>query len=161
MALKNNAMASYHRRSRWRVYRRDGFRCVYCQKRVKPDQLTLDHVIPKARGGSNKIRNLVTACADCNSAKGSMDPKAWVAYLGTISDNIAHVSKVDGLVDRITSDPAYRQRERQAREAALQEAWQRYDGLIEDLDDAGGPGSDQSESDSPAEDIDEVDPSRH
>ncbi|MGB3613157.1 MAG: HNH endonuclease signature motif containing protein [Elainellaceae cyanobacterium] len=129
-------MASNHRKSRWKVYRRDGFRCVYCQKRVKADQLTLDHVIPKAHGGSDKMRNLVAACFECNSAKGSMDPKTWVTYLGTISDNIAQVGKVDGLITRITSDPVYRKQERQAREAALEEAWQYYDGLLEDIGEA-------------------------
>lgn len=48
---------------------RDGRKCVYCgAENVK---LEKDHVIPKVRGGSNKISNLVVACRDCNENKGS------------------------------------------------------------------------------------------
>ncbi|MGF1514842.1 MAG: HNH endonuclease [Elainellaceae cyanobacterium] len=113
---------------RWKVYRRDRFRCVYCRKRVKYKQLTLDHVIPRALGGTNDIDNLVTACFECNSAKGSMDPKAWISHLQRLGENLENMGQVDGAVARaISSDADYRKRARQSLEEALQECWQQQD----------------------------------
>lgn len=53
--------------TREHVYRRDGHRCVYCGN---TQHLTLDHVIPKAKGGRTHWTNLVTACRACNAKKG-------------------------------------------------------------------------------------------
>jgi len=58
--------------SRSRVYQRDGYACVYCGVVKK---LTIDHVIPKSRGGDNTWENMVTCCFDCNSRKGSKTPE--------------------------------------------------------------------------------------
>lgn len=46
-------------------------RCFYCQSPVDWDGATLDHVLPKAKGGTDAIENLVLACRKCNQAKGS------------------------------------------------------------------------------------------
>lgn len=55
--------------SRQNIYRRDGNACVYCgENNVK--KLTLDHVIPKSKGGPNTWMNLVTCCGKCNVEKG-------------------------------------------------------------------------------------------
>ena len=48
---------------------RDGHKCVYCGS---SENLTVDHVRPKSRGGMDTADNLVTACRPCNQAKGSM-----------------------------------------------------------------------------------------
>lgn len=55
------------------IYIRDNFTCVYCGKNLKnakPKLRTLDHVLPRELGGSNRADNLVTACKRCNDAKG-------------------------------------------------------------------------------------------
>lgn len=57
-----------HKSVREMVYERDGHACVYCGDNSR---LTVDHVIPKSRGGSNTTTNLVTCCFYCNSAKGA------------------------------------------------------------------------------------------
>src|SRR5262249_9467509 len=44
-----------------------GRRCVYCKRDNVPFQL--DHMLPKSRGGSDRVSNLVLACRDCNQAK--------------------------------------------------------------------------------------------
>ena len=54
--------------SRQGVFQRDGYTCQYCG--VRPRELTLDHVIPRSRGGPNTWENLVTACPRCNGRKG-------------------------------------------------------------------------------------------
>lgn len=58
--------------TRKNVFRRDHHRCQYCGDR---DGLTLDHVMPKSRGGRDTWENLVTACVPCNNRKGSRTPE--------------------------------------------------------------------------------------
>jgi len=53
--------------TRQNIFKRDGFRCQYCGT---SRNLTLDHVVPKARGGKTSWANLVTACKNCNTRKG-------------------------------------------------------------------------------------------
>lgn len=57
---------------RERIYRRDGGKCVYCESKKN---LTIDHVIPKSRGGGNSWSNLVTCCNSCNVKKGDKTPE--------------------------------------------------------------------------------------
>jgi 5-methylcytosine-specific restriction endonuclease McrA len=61
------------RLSRREVFARDGERCQYCGQRG--GQLTLDHVMPKHRGGPHAWENLVTACRECNHRKGGRTPQ--------------------------------------------------------------------------------------
>ncbi len=51
------------------LYRREKDRCFYCLRRLNTHNRSLDHVIPRVRGGNDSYRNLVTSCHDCNSAK--------------------------------------------------------------------------------------------
>ncbi len=52
------------------IFERDGYRCVYCGERFPAEELTLDHVQPRVRGGDRSEGNLVTACMGCNTLKG-------------------------------------------------------------------------------------------
>ncbi len=54
--------------SRRALFARDGWRCVYCG--TSSVRLTLDHVIPRSRGGESVWENVVTACGPCNLRKG-------------------------------------------------------------------------------------------
>jgi 5-methylcytosine-specific restriction endonuclease McrA len=54
--------------SRRALFARDGWRCVYCG--TSGGRLTLDHVVPRSRGGESVWENVVTACAPCNLHKG-------------------------------------------------------------------------------------------
>ncbi len=58
--------------SRHNIMRRDGFACQYCGS---TRNLTLDHVLPRSRGGDSGWTNLVTACSRCNHAKGDRTPE--------------------------------------------------------------------------------------
>jgi 5-methylcytosine-specific restriction endonuclease McrA len=51
------------------IIKRDNHTCQYCGKRT--GMMTTDHVIPKARGGSDSWENLVCACLECNNRKGN------------------------------------------------------------------------------------------
>ncbi|MDP8910481.1 MAG: HNH endonuclease [Actinomycetota bacterium] len=55
--------------SRRALFARDGWRCVYCG--TSEGRLTLDHVVPRSRGGDSVWENVVTACAPCNHRKGN------------------------------------------------------------------------------------------
>jgi len=54
--------------SRRALFARDGWRCVYCG--TASGRLTLDHVVPRSRGGDSVWENVVTSCAPCNLRKG-------------------------------------------------------------------------------------------
>lgn len=58
------------KRLRFEVFKRDGFRCVYCGATPVQTPLHIDHVIPIAEDGTNDPANLVTACDTCNLGKG-------------------------------------------------------------------------------------------
>jgi len=55
----------------WRtaIKDRDNHKCVYCGK---SDNLTIDHVRPRSKGGATTASNCVTCCRTCNQQKGSM-----------------------------------------------------------------------------------------
>jgi len=56
--------------TRDQVFARDGHRCVYCGEVFPAEELTVDHVQPRVRGGDRSGGNLVTACGGCNTLKG-------------------------------------------------------------------------------------------
>ncbi|HFE52841.1 MAG TPA: HNH endonuclease [Bacteroidetes bacterium] len=65
-----------HRRvvlTRKNIIKRDNRQCQYCGTRTGP--FTVDHVIPKDRGGTDSWENLVCACVRCNSRKGNRTPE--------------------------------------------------------------------------------------
>jgi 5-methylcytosine-specific restriction endonuclease McrA len=54
------------------VFARDGWECQYCGG---DGNLTVDHVVPRSRGGEHEWTNVVTACIPCNQRKGDCEPK--------------------------------------------------------------------------------------
>jgi 5-methylcytosine-specific restriction endonuclease McrA len=61
--------------SKKNVLVRDKYICQYCSGLFSERILTLDHVIPKSRGGSSKWENLVAACRKCNAKKADRTPQ--------------------------------------------------------------------------------------
>lgn len=55
--------------------------CYYCGKAVAPKELTMDHIVPVARGGRSTKGNLVAACKICNNKKKQLLPMEWEDYL--------------------------------------------------------------------------------
>ena len=57
------------------MLRRDGHRCAYCGSHAS----TVDHVLPRSRGGADSWENLVACCVRCNNLKGNRTPeeKGW------------------------------------------------------------------------------------
>lgn len=61
--------------------------CHYCGRRVPPQELTLDHVVPLARGGRSSKNNCVPACKACNTNKRDLLPMEWQEYLKGCNDS--------------------------------------------------------------------------
>ena len=55
--------------------------CHYCGSKIAHKNLTMDHLVPLARGGRSKKNNLVPSCKDCNNKKKNMLPLEWEEYL--------------------------------------------------------------------------------
>ncbi len=76
MQLKKYANVKFRKLvpSRTNIFKRDNNSCLYCGSKRS---LTLDHVIPRSKGGSNSWTNLATACGPCNHSKGDMSLEEW------------------------------------------------------------------------------------
>lgn len=61
--------------SRYNIFLRDNNTCQYCGRKLPRKELTIDHVIPKSRGGRTTWENVVTACVECNTRKGNKTPE--------------------------------------------------------------------------------------
>lgn len=61
--------------NRRNIYARDASRCQYCGKRFASSELSLDHVVPRSRGGENTWQNIVCCCVKCNVRKGGRTPE--------------------------------------------------------------------------------------
>ncbi len=66
---------SYVACNRKNILWRDNYQCQYCANHFEPIKLTVDHVLPRSRGGKNEWENLVAACKKCNQRKGNKTPK--------------------------------------------------------------------------------------
>jgi 5-methylcytosine-specific restriction endonuclease McrA len=64
-----------HTVSRRNIFLRDRHTCQYCAEKMVPAKLTLDHVMPRSRGGLSLWENLVTCCYGCNNRKGNRTPE--------------------------------------------------------------------------------------
>lgn len=65
-------ISSLFKDERWKM--ENGARCVYCGS---TDNLSVDHLFPRIKGGADNVENLVCSCKSCNSSKGKKDLMAW------------------------------------------------------------------------------------
>ena len=68
--------------TRRNLFQRDNHTCQYCGSR--DNQLSIDHVIPRSRGGGDTWENVTTACLSCNVRKGNRTPKEASMPLGHV-----------------------------------------------------------------------------
>jgi 5-methylcytosine-specific restriction endonuclease McrA len=86
--------------SRKNIIRRDSFTCQYCG--AKTQDLTIDHIIPRSRGGADTWENLVAACHYCNNKKGNRTPEEAEMQLLSIPrkpHHIMFIKQYSGKVD--------------------------------------------------------------
>lgn len=75
--------------SRKNILRRDNHRCQYCG--ATDVSLTIDHIIPKARGGEDTWENLITACIRCNNKKGNKLPEEVHLTAHSVARRPSHI----------------------------------------------------------------------
>jgi len=68
------------RKSRWWQQKTAPGICHYCGRKVAHSELTMDHLVPLARGGRSTRQNLVPCCKSCNNLKKSMLPLEWEEF---------------------------------------------------------------------------------
>ena len=61
--------------SRKNIFKRDRYTCQYCGKQPGPEELTIDHVMPRSRGGTSTWENCLLACVACNKRKADKTPE--------------------------------------------------------------------------------------
>jgi 5-methylcytosine-specific restriction endonuclease McrA len=69
------------RRSRWWQNRIAQGLCHWCGGTFRPDELSMDHIVPLARGGKSTRGNVAPSCKECNSRKKYLLPVEWEEYL--------------------------------------------------------------------------------
>lgn len=75
-------------RTRFEVFKRDGFKCQYCGATAEQSALHVDHITPVALGGGNEMHNLVTACSSCNFGKGAVSLSIIPLSLNEAADKL-------------------------------------------------------------------------
>jgi len=88
--------------SRKLIFRRDNFCCQYCGKKFHHTKLTVDHVVPRSKGGKRTWTNLTTACFSCNQKKGNRTLKECGLTLLSKPQKPTHVAQI--LFNRTTPE---------------------------------------------------------
>jgi len=81
---REKAKAKKLKNTRWWRKQLERGICYYCRKKVKPEELTMDHKIPLSRGGTSERINIVPACKECNNKKKYLLPWEWEEYLKSL-----------------------------------------------------------------------------
>ena len=85
--------------SRKNILRRDHHKCQYCNKSDLP--LTIDHIVPKSKGGDDSWENLVAACVRCNNKKGDRSPEEALMPLIRRPNKPSHITFMKHFVGKI------------------------------------------------------------
>ena len=86
--------------TRHNIFKRDDFKCLYCGS---DRNLTLDHVLPRSRGGGNSWTNLATCCTKCNSLKDNKTPEETdmkLRYKPFTPNFLFFIKKIDKISDK-------------------------------------------------------------
>lgn len=78
---RERAKARDLRKSRWWQQKTASGKCYFCGKKTAFKNLTMDHLLPLARGGLSSKDNLVPCCKSCNNKKKDMLPLEWEEFL--------------------------------------------------------------------------------
>lgn len=102
-----NMVRGFYKRSipcrKRNVFIRDGYACAYCGIKIK--RPTLDHIIPRSKGGKTSFENVVTCCSSCNSKKSDRTPREAGMVLRvhpvqpTISEHMRSIMKQNGVLE--------------------------------------------------------------
>jgi 5-methylcytosine-specific restriction endonuclease McrA len=86
------------------IVERDGAACVWCGRRPWPRDLTLEHLLPRSRGGHATPANLTPACRRCNRARRSRPVAAYVRELVDAGES-PRLSSLEAALERLAESP--------------------------------------------------------
>lgn len=78
MIYPDNVPKNRMARTRYRLWLKQRYRCFCCEREIGYEIATLEHVIPKAKGGANREDNFVVTCHGCNAQRGTEDLRAFI-----------------------------------------------------------------------------------
>jgi len=81
---REKAKARALKQSAWWRRKKSRGVCYYCGRKVGPQALTMDHIVPLSRGGRSIKSNIVPCCKDCNNKKKYLLPIEWEQYLNSL-----------------------------------------------------------------------------
>lgn len=98
------ATSSSEAKRKWRnsIKKHWNYKCAYCGS---DENLTLDHITPRSKGGSDRITNVLCACNDCNKSKGHQMWSEW--FLEQDFFNTENLSKIIEWQEQITEKELY------------------------------------------------------
>lgn len=94
---------------RIQVFERDNYTCWMCGKTViregnrSKNLATIDHYVPKSKGGSNSLKNLRTACYECNTNRSNQIPKDLTEF-GDYNEDLSNISLPKQLIESWKKD---------------------------------------------------------
>jgi len=110
-------MASVHD-----IWERDGERCVWCSAGVWPRDRTLEHLLPRSRGGRDGAHNLLPACRSCNRARRSQAAAAYARQRARDGRDVDVAMLLRGL-DRLAAQGTVAERRYGARQGRAVRDW--------------------------------------
>lgn len=75
------------------IYDRQNGLCAYCGQRRQLKRMTVDHIIPLSKGGTNDIDNLQCTCRKCNGLKEDMLPSEFTVFIQNMLENSMRIEK--------------------------------------------------------------------
>ena len=97
---------------------RDGAQCVWCGRAPWPRDLTLEHLLPRSRGGHGTPANLTPACRRCNRARRSRQVSAYVRDL-VESGRTPRLATLETALERLSASPRAAERDYGTRQLDL------------------------------------------
>jgi HNH endonuclease len=105
------------------IWERDGGRCVWCSREAWPRDRTVEHLLPRSRGGRDRAHNLVPACRACNRARKSQPAVAYARQRTADGADVMADLLVRGL-ERLAADGTADERRYGAKQARMVREWQ-------------------------------------
>jgi hypothetical protein len=111
------------------VWDRDGGHCVWCSTAVWPRDRTVEHLLPRSRGGGDALHNLLPACRACNRARRSQSAAAYARRLAREGRSVDAALLLRGL-DRLAADGGALERRYGTRQARTVRDWQASEAAV-------------------------------
>jgi hypothetical protein len=104
------------------IWERDGERCVWCSAEVWPRDRTVEHLLPRSRGGRDGAHNLLPACRSCNRARRSQAVAAYARQRAREGRDVDVARLLRGL-DRLAADGGVAERRYGSRQGRAVRDW--------------------------------------